>query len=212
MSDIFKIVYNARAIDKRLKIDYNYSNKLERSRRMKKICVITEDNFLFQKIKLDSPEDATVVRLLTDDFSLCLFDLDTAKESLPHGAITMSRTSEADVKIPFSLGTVGSLLLKSDSAPLSLDEKARAAFLRGEKIKLTEVEFALLSLLASKDGEFASREEILNAVWDGDADMGVINVYIHYLREKLERLGEKIIISSRKCGYKIDKKYLGGEE
>ena len=53
------------------------------------------------------------------------------------------------------------------------------------------------------------REEILSTVWGGEADSGVINVYIHYLREKLEVCGEKIILSSRKCGYKIDEKYLG---
>ena len=35
-----------------------------------------------------------------------------------------------------------------------------------------------------------------------------MNVYIHYLREKLEADGEKIILSSRSHGYKIDEKYL----
>jgi DNA-binding response OmpR family regulator len=35
----------------------------------------------------------------------------------------------------------------------------------------------------------------------------VLNVYVHYLREKLED-GKKIIISSRKLGYKIDERYL----
>ena len=44
-----------------------------------------------------------------------------------------------------------------------------------------------------------------------DADGGILNVYVHYLREKLEKRGEKIIISSRKSGYKIDEKYLKGE-
>ena len=180
---------------------------------MKKIiCVITEDNFLFQKIKLDCTDDVTVSRLLTDDFSLCLFDLDSSKESIPRGALTMSRTAEADIKIPFPLGMVNSLLSKSDSAILTVDRSTRCAYLRGEKIKFTEVEFALFSLLCSKEGEFVSREEILRTVWGDEADTGVINVYIHYLREKIERHGEKIIISSRKCGYKIDRKYLGGEQ
>ena len=41
------------------------------------------------------------------------------------------------------------------------------------------------------------------------ADEKTVNVYIHYLREKLESGGEKIIISSRNMGYKIDSKYLG---
>ena len=61
----------------------------------------------------------------------------------------------------------------------------------------------------SANGEFVSREEILSQVWNGDADCGIINVYIHYLREKIEH-GEKIILSSRKQGYCIDEKYLGG--
>ena len=64
-----------------------------------------------------------------------------------------------------------------------------------------------MHLLCSADGEFVSREEILHSVWSGDADPGIINVYVHYLREKLED-GEKIIVSSRKNGYKIDGRYL----
>ena len=45
-------------------------------------------------------------------------------------------------------------------------------------------------------------------VWGDECEGGVLNVYIHYLREKLETEGEKIIFSTRKMGYKIDKKYL----
>ena len=56
-------------------------------------------------------------------------------------------------------------------------------------------------------GGFVSREEILREIWDNCADAGVINVYVHYLREKIEH-GEKIIISSRNNGYKIDEKYF----
>ena len=35
-----------------------------------------------------------------------------------------------------------------------------------------------------------------------------MNVYVHYLREKLEYNGEKVIISSRKNGYKIDERFF----
>ena len=58
-------------------------------------------------------------------------------------------------------------------------------------------------------GEFVSRDELSRAVWGEGADGGILNVYIHYLREKLESKGEKVIISSRRGGYKIDGKYLG---
>ena len=88
----------------------------------------------------------------------------------------------------------------------------RCAILYGERIKLTEVEFSLLSLLYSHGGKYVSRDEVLNKIWNGEADGGVINVYIHYLREKLEKHGEKIILSSRKNGYCIDEKFLGGEK
>ena len=84
--------------------------------------------------------------------------------------------------------------------------------LRGEVIKLTEVEHALFLALMKRGGEFASREDILREVWGSEADEGIINVYVHYLREKLEKSGEKIIVSSRKLGYKIDGKYLGGDK
>ena len=180
---------------------------------MKKIIsVYTNDIFLFQKIKLDCPADTEAI-LAQSDSDLCLFDIDTAPLPIPDGALTMSRNEDADIKIPFLLGTVSTLLLSKAGSPLlSLDKTSKCARLRGEKIKFTEVEFSLLSFLYKKGGEFATRDEILRAVWGEGADAGVINVYIHYLREKLEGHGEKIIISSRKCGYKIDEKYLKESE
>lgn len=86
----------------------------------------------------------------------------------------------------------------------------RCAYIRDKKISLTEVEFNLLNCLVSKGGEFVTREQILSTVWGEGVDGGVVNVYVHYLREKLEFFGEKIIISSRKSGYKIREDYLRG--
>ena len=177
---------------------------------MKTVSVYTDDAFLFQKIKLDIATVARVVRY-ESVYDLCLFDVDTSKEKAPSDALTMSRSDGADIKIPFALGTVHSLLENDNSPILTVDAESRCAYLRGEKIKLTEVELSLLSLLYER-GEYVTREEILSTVWGGEADAGVINVYIHYLREKLERHGEKIILSSRKCGYRIDEKYLSEGE
>ncbi len=177
---------------------------------MKKIAVLTKDLFLFQKIKLELSNEAEAVLSEQDASSLCLFDLDTAAGDIPKGALTMSRINHADIEIPFRVGAVSALLCEQSDSLLTVDESSKCAVLHGEKIKLTEVEFTLFSLLFSKRGEYADREEILNTVWNGEKDAGVINVYVHYLREKLEKNGEKIIISSRKCGYKINEKYLGG--
>ena len=91
-------------------------------------------------------------------------------------------------------------------------ESERVARLDARTIKLTEVEGRLLRLLVDGGGEFVSREELAKKVWGENADGGVLNVYIHYLREKLEAGGEKIILSSRKGGYRIDERFLGGKD
>jgi len=179
---------------------------------MKKITVFTKDLYLFQKIRLEALGKAEALLCENVPDALCIFDIDTVAGEAPGGAVTVSRDKDADIKIPFELGAVSALIHDTGSSLLEIDTAARCAVLRGEKIKLTEVEFALFSLIFSKRGEYADRDEILESVWHGEKDAGVINVYVHYLREKLEKNGEKIIISSRKCGYKISEKYLRGDE
>jgi two-component system OmpR family response regulator len=61
--------------------------------------------------------------------------------------------------------------------------------------------------LVNARGAAVSREVILDRVWHGDADGGIVNVYIHYLREKLETEGERIILASRGRGYSLTEKY-----
>lgn len=131
----------------------------------------------------------------------------TAAPSLPH-IITVGKGGR--LATPFTYEELYSVLdgAEGDAPELTLGE--RCAYLRGERIKLTEVEYALLSMLYEKKGEYVSREELRLGVWDEDTDSGVVNVYIHYLRQKLER-GEKIINTSRSLGYKIDEKYIGGQ-
>ncbi len=178
----------------------------------KKVAVYTADSFLFQKILLDAPEWVNVVRGEGQDADILLVDTDTASIEAQN-YISMSRKGGADISIPFPLGTLTEILSGgSRDVQLVLARDERAAYLRKEKIKLTELEFALLERLMKSDGEFTSKEDILRDVWQNEKDAGIINVYIHYLREKLEVHGEKIIISSRKCGYKIDEKYTGGKK
>ena len=176
---------------------------------MRKICVLTTDNFLFQKIKLALLGRAEVTR--EDGISdLRIVDLDSGYEAKA-GDVTAGRNVECDLSIPFPLSALDGLLSDSGTPLLSAFPNERCAILRGEAIKLTEVEYSLFDALMKRGGEFVSREDILYEVWGDGADAGVINVYIHYLREKLEKEGEKIIVSSRKMGYKIDEKYLGGK-
>ena len=142
------------------------------------------------------------------DQGLRIVDLDSSFEA-KDGDITMSKGMPCDLSVPFSYDAIEALIEESGAA-LTVSDTDRCAILRGERIKLTEVEYALFKALIKRNGAFISREDILKEVWSDDSDAGIINVYIHYLREKLEKNGEKIIVSSRKMGYKIDSKYLGG--
>jgi len=176
----------------------------------KTITVFTADRFLYQKIRLSAPEGIdTVLGGDGRDSVIRLWDIDTDFEK-HDGALRMSRTDPAaDISIPFELDEIPKLVSTGgEDSHLTLSDGDKCAVLHGESIRLTEVEYSLLSAIYKRGGEYALREELLSEVWDGKADAGVINVYIHYLREKLEKRGEKIIISSRKSGYKIDEKYL----
>ena len=173
---------------------------------MKTVAVVTKDAFLFKKISL-CLEDCEV--FLTEnaheaesaDTIFC--DLDTAT-SIPDRAVKMSRRDECDLPIPFSLDAPRRFLSRSEAA---LIPERRAVMLRGREIRLTELEYALFSLIAGARGEPVSREEILERVWHSDADGGIVNVYIHYLREKLESDGERVIAASRGKGYSLTAKY-----
>lgn len=182
----------------------------------RRIGVLTGDDMLYQKIYLIFRE-STDFSVMRGDMGAdtLLVDAEFVKDTNPSAAgstdvVYMSRGGEAQLTIPFTEEEILSVLSGDSSGGATLALGKRCAYIHEREIKLTEVEFSLLSALYSAGG-FVSREELLRSVWGEGADGGVLNVYVHYLREKLEFAGEKIIISSRKLGYKIDEKYLGGE-
>ena len=170
----------------------------------RRVLVLTGDAYLLQKIRLELDGELECVNTGVAD--VVLADVDTA-ERIPLGAITMSRKGGADISLPFKLGELKERLTPRAVAALSLGD--RCAVLDGRAIRLTEVEFALLKAIYSREGGYVSREELLREVWGGGADGGVINVYVHYLREKLESGGERVILASRGEGYKINERLLG---
>ena len=92
-------------------------------------------------------------------------------------------------------------------ADLSLDLNAHEVFRNNQKIELTNKEFSLLEYLVRNAGRPVSKEQIIDHVWDYDADIlpNNIEVYISYLREKVDKPFErKLIKTVRGIGYKID--------
>ncbi len=72
---------------------------------------------------------------------------------------------------------------------LHIDFAKRTVEIRGEPVRLTYVEFEILSILARNPGRVFSRTMILDRLW-GDSsyrDPRTIDVHIRHLREKIER-------------------------
>ncbi len=90
---------------------------------------------------------------------------------------------------------------------LAIDTGKRQVYKNGEKIKLTEMEFNLLELLANNPGRPYSRSEILHQVWgyrlSQYSDTRVVDVHISRLRSKLEEdpSAPELILTARGTGY-----------
>ncbi len=87
---------------------------------------------------------------------------------------------------------------------LVLDLATRRAMRNGRTIDLTMKEFELLKYMMSHPREVLTREQILENVWGYEfmGESNVIEVYIRYLRLKIEEEGEKRLIQTvRGVGY-----------
>lgn len=93
-------------------------------------------------------------------------------------------------------------------ADLEIDNRAKSVKRNGEIIQLTAKEFKLLNYLATNSDIILSREKILDNVWDINFDMNtnVVDVYINYLRNKIDKPFEnKLIQTIKGLGYVIKK-------
>ncbi len=90
---------------------------------------------------------------------------------------------------------------------LTLDLVRHEARRGNHVIELTAKEFALLEYLMRHVGFVLTRTQIIDAVWryDMDALSNVVDIYIHYLRDKIdEGSSHPLIKTVRGVGYKID--------
>jgi DNA-binding response OmpR family regulator len=90
---------------------------------------------------------------------------------------------------------------------LMIDVSRRVVEMDGARVRLTYVEFELLSRLASTPGRVYSRRMLLEALW-GSADFRdprTIDVHVRHLREKLERdsRNPEFILTVRSVGYRF---------
>jgi DNA-binding response OmpR family regulator len=89
---------------------------------------------------------------------------------------------------------------------LRLDPACRSAERAGEPLQLTAREFSALEYLMRYAGEVVSKTELLEHVWDVgyDGDPNVVEVYISYLRRKIDvPFGRHTIETVRGAGYRL---------
>ena len=94
-------------------------------------------------------------------------------------------------------------------ADLTLDTSTRQASRRGRVISLTAKEYDLLELFMRHPRQVLTREMIFDRVWGYDfgGESNVLDVYIRYLRKKLEIKNEnRLIFTVRGVGYVLKDK------
>lgn len=87
---------------------------------------------------------------------------------------------------------------------LQLDRATHTVTRRDQNLELSPREFALLEFLLLHKGEVVTRTQIMDHVWDFEFDgtSNVVDVYIRYLREKVDRpFGVHSIETIRGVGY-----------
>jgi two-component system OmpR family response regulator len=95
---------------------------------------------------------------------------------------------------------------------LVLDPAARTVARGDHQIDLTAKEFALLEYLMRHPGEVLSRTRLVEHVWDSayDGDLHVVNVYVAYVRDKIDRpFGRASLATVRGAGYRLDDDLAG---
>lgn len=92
---------------------------------------------------------------------------------------------------------------------LELDRETKSVYREGKTIELTAREFALMEYFLFNPERVISKSEIAEKVWDINFDMGtnVIEVYVNYLRNKVDKnFKKKLIHTSHGMGYILKEK------
>jgi two-component system response regulator PrrA len=168
-----------------------------------------------QMPELDGVAVVTALRALGNDIPICVL---SARDTVNDRIAGLEAGADDYLTKPFDLGELvarlHALLRRSSHSDrpsdtmtvgtLTIDTARRLVFVGGERAELTKREFDLLAVLAENAGVVLSRQRLLELVWgyDFDVDTNVADVFISYLRRKLERDGHpRVIHTVRGIGY-----------
>ncbi|MEZ0339061.1 response regulator transcription factor [Mycobacterium sp. pV006] len=168
-----------------------------------------------QMPELDGVAVVTALRALGNDIPICVL---SARDTVNDRIAGLEAGADDYLTKPFDLGELvarlNALLRRAHHSDppadtiavgsLTIDTARRLVFVAGERVELTKREFDLLAVLADNAGVVLSRQRLLEMVWgyDFDVDTNVADVFVSYLRRKLERDGHpRVIHTVRGIGY-----------
>ena len=141
----------------------------------------------------------------------------TAKDAIPDRVSGLDAGADDYLVKPFNMDElmahVRALLRRSAAvkqtepyqyADLTLDPASRLAYRNGRQIQFTAKEYDLLEFFMRHPNQVLTRDQIFDQIWGYDfgGESNIIEVYIRYLRSKLEEAGEaRLIHTVRGVGY-----------
>lgn len=168
-------------------------------------------------LMLPGIDGIAVCKELRSDSALPILIL-TAKDATQDRVLGLDAGADDYMVKPFELeellARVRALLRRTQSDrattlsfnDLTLDTSTRLATRGSRTIQLTATEFDLLELFLRHPHQVLTREVIFDRIWGYDfgGESNVLDVYIRYLRQKLEENGEsRLIQTARGVGYAL---------
>ncbi len=164
---------------------------------------------------LPSMSGIEICRCLRKEKKLTPIIILTAKDTVKDTVFGLDTGANDYIKKPFSFEELLARIrvqLRSDneeSSKLKLGDiemnlDTHQVFRNKSEIQLTQKEFALLEYLMRNKGKVCTRTKIIEHVWDihFESDTSVIDVYINFLRKKLDLSNEKNYLQTiRGVGY-----------
>ena len=165
---------------------------------------------------LDGHEVLKRIRALRPELPVLML---TARDDLQNKVGALDAGADDYLTKPFAfeelLARIRALTRRTDQPRTSLieagglrvDNLSHRVWREDKQIELSSREFALLENFMRHPGQALSRQQILSAIWDYAFDPGsnVVDVYVRYLRRKIDRRGEPSLIETvRGVGYRFN--------